>query len=60
MIALDGKAVVLKNQTFDLPKVVGGNATVSSQPDRLEPELALPLGQAGNTISGTKSPEVLL
>jgi len=41
MIPLDKKLPVFKNQTLDLPEILGGNATIPSESYRLQPKLAL-------------------
>jgi hypothetical protein len=35
---------VFKDQTLDLAQIWSGDATIMSEPDRVKPELALPVG----------------
>jgi hypothetical protein len=43
MIPPHKKLSVFKDQTLDLPEILGGNATVLGESYRLKPELALPV-----------------
>ncbi|HUT93295.1 MAG TPA: hypothetical protein VMY37_27775 [Thermoguttaceae bacterium] len=46
MIPPDEKLLVFKNEPLDLPKILGGNPTITSETYRLKPKLALPVRRA--------------
>jgi hypothetical protein len=43
MISPQEKLSVFKNQTLNLSQIRGGDSTIVSKPDRVKPELALPV-----------------
>ena len=52
MILLDEKLLVFINQPLDLPEIVGGNPTITSETYRLKPKLALPVRRANVDMGG--------
>jgi hypothetical protein len=52
MISLHEEFSMFKNQTFDLPQILSGYTTVTSQKDRIKPELALSIGGPNVDVGG--------